>query len=191
MTEDKDEKNLERWQPSDNDRTQSEKALRKAGEQMADLQTGIRAAMEQFAEQWEEARAKLAAAFERINIVIAPPIPDIEKAKVVFREHGFCIAPSAVYPPHHQSRIQRMGTGLWRCQAYHRPTGQVGASLSHPHHPRFFISQSKQARGERRKKHNNGELMDRRRGAILQPGVAQKPNVGLAHFLTVATNKIN
>lgn len=93
MTEDKDEKNLERWQPSDNDRTQSEKALRKAGEQMADLQTGIRAAMEQFAEQWEEARAKLAAAFERINIVIAPPIPDIEKAKVVFREHGFCIAP--------------------------------------------------------------------------------------------------
>ena len=29
--------------------------------------------------------------------------------------------------------------------------------------------------------------MDRRREAILQTGVAQKPNVGLAHFLTVAT----
>ncbi len=29
--------------------------------------------------------------------------------------------------------------------------------------------------------------MDRRRDAIIQPGVAQKPNVGLAHFLTVAT----
>ena len=29
--------------------------------------------------------------------------------------------------------------------------------------------------------------MDRRRDVILQPGVAQKPNVGLAHFQTVAT----
>ncbi len=33
--------------------------------------------------------------------------------------------------------------------------------------------------------------MDRRRDAIIQPGVAQKPNVGLAHFLTVATKKMN
>jgi len=29
--------------------------------------------------------------------------------------------------------------------------------------------------------------MDRRREAILQTGVAQKPNAGLYHFLTVAT----
>ena len=32
--------------------------------------------------------------------------------------------------------------------------------------------------------------MDRRREAILQTEVAQKPNVGLAHFLTVATSRI-
>lgn len=31
-------------------------------------------------------------------------------------------------------------------------------------------------------------MNDRRRAVILQPGVAQKPNVGLAHFQTVASS---